>query len=263
MFPTALRRSNIVDSEYVHVRPLVPTGASPTVPSRTAESKEIKHNTGYTSLLSLGPSMASKSIRKSKSKRGAKMFARLPPSIDNTVTCHHVFRYSNSGASLVSASVADILGALGGVAITSTLFAPWASSFKIKSLRFWPSNSTSSNNTADVFWNSGTSGQVRDQEMIKSLPEGITETGCLVFKPPSKSLSSDWLAATATPTVNVFSMQAPAGSILDLSITFTLSNTFQAGNITLTAGTGGKIYYLALDGAASNLYPPLLLPSAH
>jgi hypothetical protein len=263
MFTSKPKSAPVIDSDEFIVVRRGATALAPSTPLSSFESKETKHNTSYASALPSSYSRKSKSIRKSKSKRRAGAVDRLPPMLDVTPTCHHVFRYANSSASLVSVSVADMLGALGGVAITSTLFAPWASSFKIKSLRFWPADSTSSNNTVDAFWNSGTSGQVRDQEMIKSLPEGITETGCFVFRPPVRSLAADWFAATATASANIFSVQAPAGSILDVSVTFTLSNTFQAGNITLTAGTGGKIYYLALDGAASNLYPPAQLPTAH
>jgi len=274
-----MNRSNIVDSKYV----LVPKrhDPSPMDISADVESKEPKGalrpkplhtvRNGVFGLAAPPSSKKSVTNRKSpaQSRRGKKGKSKmgsqpsLPPQIDNTIQVNTVIRYTCfDSLTPVSASIADIYGALGGVALTSTLFRPWASSFRIKKIRAWPPQSASATDYVSIFWNSLT-GFTKDEEKSKDLPEGITASGAVTLVPPKNSLAGDWMNGSITGTTNVFTIQSSNGAILDLHISFTLSNQFQPANIVLTAGTGGTIYYLALDGAASNTIVPTHLPTAH
>jgi len=272
-----MNRSNIVDSKYV----LVPKrhDPSPMDISADVESKEPKGalrpkplHTVRNSVFGLAAPPSSRKLvtnRKSPSKtkkrgkRGMGVSSSLPPQINNTLQVNAVIRYTTfDSLNPVSASIADIYGALGGVALTSTLFRPWASSFRIKKICAWPAQSASATDYVSIFWNSLT-GFTKDEEKTKDLPEGITASGAVTLVPPKNSLAGDWMNGSITGTTNVFTIQASNGSILDLHISFTLSNQFQPANIVLTAGTGGTIYYLALDGAASNTIVPTHLPTAH
>jgi hypothetical protein len=74
-------------------------------------------------------------------------------------------------------------------------------------------------------------------------------------------LCGDWVAATATGTLNLFSLSCSTDSIIDVEVEYTLSNQIQAASITIATGVLGSIYYLPLDGAASHVYNPLHLPT--
>jgi len=152
-----------------------------------------------------------------------------------------------------------ILSSLGVVGTSSTTVTQWATSFKILSVTVWPSGSSSSFTNARLDWLSGTSGQVPDESKDRSIPEGITMTGALVFKPPRQSLASFWLDNLADPLL--FSISCAVGSIVDLRVSFRLSNVLVANVRAVTSAVPGTVYYLALDGPASNVYTPVGLPT--
>jgi len=189
----------------------------------------------------------------------------LPPVMNVSQVVKGRFRFTSLSNSLVSVSIADVLGACGGVcSVTNSTFKPWASSFRIKEVRMYPGvNPGVGVSYNSIAWNSGISGVAQDQERIDDLPSGITVTHALSFKPPEKSLASDWISCIATGTTNLFAMQSQNGTIVDFHVDFTLSNQFQAASITISSGTLGAIYYLPLDGAASAEYPNTHLPSTH
>jgi hypothetical protein len=190
----------------------------------------------------------------------------LPPTLDNTIKCMHVFRYFVATASVpVSVSVNDMLGALGGVCtVTNSAFKPWASSFRLKAVVAFPSGSSSStDNFAQLSWNSGLLPQQRDQLKTQDIPQGISVTKPVVFKPPKLTLAGDWVACTASVTANLFTIFADAGSIIDLHVDFTLSNTFIPGTISIGTGVLNSVYYLPLDGPGSNTIVQAHLPTTH
>jgi hypothetical protein len=65
----------------------------------------------------------------------------------------------------------------------------------------------------------------------------------------------------STAAVNLFALSCPIGSIVDLSVSFTLSNIQGALQETVASGSLGNVYYLALDGPSANTYIPLGLPT--
>lgn len=189
----------------------------------------------------------------------------LPPVMNMSQVVRGRFRFTSLSNTLVSVSIADILGACGGTcSVTNSTFRPWASSFRIKEIRMYPGvNPGVGVSYNSVAWNSGISGVAQDQERVDDLPSGITVSHALSFKPPAKSLASDWISCLATTTTNLFAMQSQNGTIVDFHVDYTLSNQFQAGSITISTGVLGSIYYLPLDGAASAEYPNTHLPSTH
>jgi len=183
----------------------------------------------------------------------------LPPTIQLTPSLGHVFRFTNSSASLTTIGVMDLLGSLGGIGTGSTSVAFWATSFKILSVTVWPSASSSSAHSAQLEWLAGSSGQVPDESKDRSIPEGVTATGALVFTPPKFSLASFWLDNSAD--VDLFSIGCPVGSIIDLKVSFRLSNVLPASALTVTSASPGTVYYLALDGPGTHVYTPVGLPT--
>jgi len=189
----------------------------------------------------------------------------LPPNINNTITVNTRIRYyvqASSGP--VGVTVQNMFGALGGHTPTATQFLPWASSFKIKAIHAWPAEGTTPDEEQfSINWGSGLINQIRDEIKSADLPKGITNTSRLVFKPPVRSLASDWVASTASSSANIMTMSGTPGSIFDLHVSFTLSAAFSAGPITITSGIIGGISYLALDGPSSNTLIPSHLPTTN
>jgi hypothetical protein len=193
---------------------------------------------------------------------GTKHESSLPPQINNTLIVHSRIRYvCGTSNTIVSVSAQDLVGAFGGVCtVANSVFRPWASSMRIKKIIAWPAGSTTSETNASMWWNSGISGANRDEEKSSDIPQGITNTRAVVFKPPAKSLASDWFSGTVG-TTNIFSLLCSAGTILDLHADYTLSNQFISGTSTIATGTLGSIYYLPLDGTTAHVYFPIHLPT--
>jgi len=190
----------------------------------------------------------------------------LPPMIESTINVRSKIRYtvlSGTSTAIHSVSVNDFLGSLGGVSITSSLFRPWASSFRLRKVTMWPAVIVGTDQTiASLWWNSGLTPFNKDSEKSSDLPVGVTMTRPVVFRPPAKTLAGDWVAATGNPSANLFSFLSSAGTIIDVECDYTLSNQILAANITTSAATGGNIYYLYLDGSGgSNVVRPTHLPS--
>jgi hypothetical protein len=258
MFTSKPKSAPVIDSEEFEVVRRAPRLTSS--PSDHFESKEKVAPHPVVSLKkSIGTARAVSALSGSRSRSMGS--ASLPPQIDNTLVVRSRIRYVAGADSLVSVSAQDLAGALGGVCtVTNSVFKPWASSFRIRKIVAWPSQSTTLLNAAAISWNSGIAGANRDSERSADIPEGITITEKVDFKPPPKSLASDWFAASVG-TTNIFTMTCNEGSILDLHVDFTLSNQFSAGTSTIATGVLGSIYYLPLDGASSHQYFPVHLPT--
>jgi len=193
---------------------------------------------------------------------GTKHESSLPPQINNTLIVHSRIRYVAGSSSTVSVSAQDLVGAFGGVCtVANSVFKPWASSMRIKKIIAWPSGGSAAGETdASMWWNSGISGANRDEEKSSDIPQGITNTRAVVFKPPAKSLACDWFAGSVG-TTNIFSLQCSTGTILDIHCDYTLANQFTSGTSAIATGTLGGIYYLPLDGPSSHTYFPVHLPT--
>jgi len=78
-------------------------------------------------------------------------------------------------------------------------------------------------------------------------------------RPSDKSLASFWQVFAAGAA---FQLQCPAGSIIDVSLSFRTAETFapQAAQNALVGATAGDIYYRGLDGLAiaGTNFPPIL-----
>jgi len=98
--------------------------------------------------------------------------------------------------------------------------------------------------------------------MIESIPEGITTTDAMVFKPPAKSLASFWLGDVDSAT-QVFALSTSPGSIVDVSLSFRLCNVYSSASVAVATAVIGTVYYLALDGPSSNTYVPVGIPTTH
>lgn len=198
---------------------------------------------------------------KSRGRRAGK--SMLPPEINGTITCHHVFRYRASAQAANSVSIADMLLATGAIATTTTQLASLSSAFLLHKVTIWPSQVA----TADVafveFAAAGSSGYIKDDEKIIAIPDGITVTEALVFTPPKKSLAADWISSGATTGSVLFNLTCQVGAIIDVDVSFTVANALTNFLFAVASATVGKVYFTALDGVGTNNLIPVGLLSTH
>lgn len=212
----------------------------------------------YTPSACLGGSLyAAKPVKLTRSPNGKRLLA--PPAIHTTPNVTHVFRYRCSQAGSYGIQTGFLSGACGALATSSTTVQNLASSIKLHSIKvYMPATTAGTADTAMVYWNYSTSaGFVKDDSVSESVPDGVTTSGALVFKPPRDALASNWLSTTLAFSNTCFTIALPVGAIIDLHISYTLMNS-NAGYsaTTVSTATQGRIYYLPLDGVSSNKLVP-------
>jgi hypothetical protein len=207
-----------------------------------------------TSLVALGVSLS-----RGTSKQGSS--TSLPPQMDITPNARHVYRFVCGNVASVTCTNQDILGAIGGICtVANSTVRLWATSFKLHSIKMWPSANTSTTPTyADVYWGAGAYGS-KDSEFLKAVPGGVTVTGLVTFTPPKGCFAANWISNTISGNYVIMGLQCTVGSIVDVDLSFTLANQVAPANASISTGTLGAIYYLALDGSTTHQYTAYGLP---
>jgi hypothetical protein len=177
----------------------------------------------------------------------------LPPSINLVSTFTNTFRFISTNAAQVAVTADDLLGVCGGIGTTIIQLSTWATSFKLNSVKVWPS----AGGSANLKWLVAEAYE-RDELKDVSLPTGITITESVTFVPPAKTLAAFWQTAS---TSNIFAIASSVGSIVDVHITYTLPGGFLSTPLVVASAVVGTAYYLPLDGPASHTYTVLGLPT--
>jgi len=195
--------------------------------------------------------------------------SNLPPEINLSPTFTKAYRFQvPTSAASVTISVLELIGALGGICtVLNSTVVHWTTAFRIIALKLYPPAGSNVNPVNAVVEWSSASGYAPDRVMSNDSPGGITSAGrCLVFKPPAKSLASDWVNIVNS-SLNLFNLfNAPAGCVIDLVVESAIGVSFSASALSSTVATGtlGQIYYLALDGPSSNkVIPATGMPTTH
>lgn len=232
--------------EMVHL-PEVPGGPRAVLPPHLKNSMTVRRN---------GLSIKSKKLVR---------LPGLPPELMTSPTFDQVLRFSNqaSNPSFQPCTVGYLANACGGIAATTTLFYPWASSIRIKSIHIWPSATEVSGAVVPVAtelrWAaSAASGYTPEDVKDSTLPGGITVTRPGKYGPPKGSLANEWLG-TVLAADNLFSILSPAGTIVDVHVLVRMSNTLAPfPSAVIVGGTAGLSYWGHMDGAQ---YLPLGRPN--
>jgi len=183
----------------------------------------------------------------------------LPPVIEVTPYLRHTFRFVSNAGGNSTVTPSMIIGALGTICtVTNSTVRPFCSSFKINKISVWESASASAALAFNIAWSAATGIQMRDEEKNRELPEGVTVTGVLVSRPPSGTLAALWQTANSN---NLLTMGYNVGTVLDLDVSFTLSNQYLSGTQSVATGVLAAVYYLYLDGSTSHAWTPAGLPS--
>jgi len=195
--------------------------------------------------------------RKGKHKKAGKRAPNKPPPINTVSQGHSVLRFTaTSAAAAVSCSIGNVLAAIGGIGtIANSTIESVASSFKLHRITIWPASTTAgSGQQAEIVWtNSGN--YTRDESKSVAIPAGTTMPDVVVNRPPKDALAADWQVSTGGSSA-MFLVTCPAGSIIDVDVSWTLSNNFagytQSG---YAAVTQGSAYYARLDGVGGKFLP--------
>jgi len=129
---------------------------------------------------------------------------------------------------------------------------------KVRSVEIWAQSALGTPSTVGLFFTPSTVG---DQQTISDTSLGI-KPAYVKGSPSAKSLASFWNASAA---VNAFTVDCPAGSIIDVALSFRTSASapFAVAHAPVGA-TVGELYFRGLDGlatAATNFPPPVGIPT--
>jgi hypothetical protein len=146
-----------------------------------------------------------------------------------------------------------LAGACGGCCtVTNSVVTCWASTAKLHSVTVWPSVSLTAP-IPEVIWYTPITSIEKDESKQRSIPSGVTVDRAVKSSPPRGSLLQDWLNLGQVGTTALFRLNGiPAASIIDVSITFTLSNNITGQDLGVVTGVLKAFYYLPLDGPSSN-----------
>jgi len=204
-------------------------------------------------LLARQPRMRARRGRGKRSSRAPSM----PPTIDTVVTAHQVLRFTaTSAAASLNITLANILMACGGICtIVNSTVASVASSVKLHKITIWPASTTAgAGQNAEVLWPE-LGNITRDESKSTAIPAGVTVSDVVMERPPRASQVAFWNSSGGGGST-LFSLTCPAGSIVDVDLTWTLRNNIagvtQAG---YAAAALGSFYYARLDGVGGKFLP--------
>jgi hypothetical protein len=197
-----------------------------------------------------------------KNRTARKGGSSQPRQFDSNIRMRHTYRFVSTNATVFGISNDDILGAMGTeCTVASTSANALFGSFKVHSVEVWsPPANQGGATTCSVNWAGGVNSpsvEVSDTTVSVSMPAHIFAV------PPKGATASFWQVSSATA---LFNISAPPGSVVDVDVEGVLwdeDTGITRKTYAITIGTLGFVYYLALDGFASNLIIPVSLTSTH
>lgn len=174
----------------------------------------------------------------------------------------HQFRFTSSNGAakaitdqllLTAAGVAANTAGTTGTAIHQTV--------KVNQIEIWsPPASQGAAVTCSVLFPASINSPARE---ITDTTVSTAQPAHVVCSPPQKSLAGFWQEGVGN---TMFTLTAPAGSIIDIWLSLIIADGVQptANTATLVGGTSGAIYYCSLDSstAAGSVYKPVGLTTA-
>jgi len=181
----------------------------------------------------------------------------LPPTVDTVVKAHSVLRFTaTAAAASVNVTTASLMMACGGIGtIANSTVASVASTLKLHKITIWPASTTAgAGQNAEVLW-SDLGGITKDESKSTAIPAGVTVADVISERPPRETQAHFWQSSSGGGS-NLFALTCPAGSIIDVSVSWTLRNNIsgvtQAGYAAVTLGA---FYYARLDGVGGKFLP--------
>ncbi len=204
-------------------------------------------------------------MNKSNQKRSSKQRSRAsarerqfmdPPQMLSNVVLSHKFRYLSSSAFFGGISPAQVLAALGVCCtVVNTTAALLFRSFKINHVEIWsPPPSQGSASTVSIEWEGFQNSPSRE---YSDTTLSVSRNAHISCSPPKNSTAGFWQLASGT---NLFTLNVPANTVIDLSISYIETDDESAtSTVAIATGVLGRTYYLALDHTSSDLLVPVRL----
>ena len=198
--------------------------------------------------------------------RGAGRNQSRAPSLPPVVNVTHVFfaqtYYTNTSAVNTAVSLNSLVMSAGAIctAANATLTG-WAGAIKLKRIIIWTAVANGTSSTwGFVEWSTGVSSLTKDEQKLRPIPEGTSNTAPVVCVPPPESYQSEWIAAGSS-TSNVFNISTNVGSVVLVEMAVAMSNVVNPTTQTVATATLGTVYYPYLDGVTTHRYAPIGLLS--
>lgn len=182
-----------------------------------------------------------------------------PPQILSNVVKNHTFRYLASSGFSGAISAQMILGAMGTICTTTNSVVTFINeSFKVNRISMWaPPASQGAATTVSVNW---IGSMFSPNKEVSDTSVSVSHNSQLHCKPPPLSSASFWQPISGN---NVFSLVAPAGTVIDINVSIVEGDDEVIGTANVATGVLTHTYYLALDGPTSNLLVPVSLATTH
>jgi hypothetical protein len=166
------------------------------------------------------------------------------------------YRFTSTSATLTAISPALLLNASGVLAATAILGYQIFQSVKVRMIEIWtPPASQGAAATCSVLFPVATNTQARE---VSDTTVSVSQPAHVRCGPPANSLAGFWNGTTGT---TMFSLVAPPGSVIDVTISLVMGDNSVSTSVVLVGATIGRVYYCALDSgtAAGSIYPPVSL----
>jgi len=178
-----------------------------------------------------------------------------PPQIPSLQVKHStLLRFVANTAVSQDITVADLLDLI-LFATSATAVYDLFTAVKIRYVEVWSLPAIGTANTVTVEFDGGNLGVLGDRRTHTDTSMGIQPAHVLA-KPSGRSQASQYQSTTSDP---IFFLQCPAGSVVDLALTFNgdFVDPVLAQHVAVAASTGA-VYLRGLDGlaAASTKLPP-------
>lgn len=189
----------------------------------------------------------------------------VPPELNAVISCTHTFRFQcvTGFSALQNITGGNLAGAIGGFCTTAnSVVKTIASSIRVRKVVVWPSVQTTPQNPPEVTWFSPITVMEKDASKERILPAGYSLSAALVSRPPRNTLCSDWFAVSSGASQPMFGLTNIAGgSVIDVTLSWTITNNLVTSSPAIATGTLGTYYYLYLDGSTSHQLQPVGKPS--
>ncbi len=183
-----------------------------------------------------------------------------PPTIGNQLlTVNKLMRFTASSAFDANITFLDLLDTW-LVAATATTGYDLFQAVKVNSVEVWALPTIGQASTVAVQFGSLSTGFVGDRSVHTDTSMGI-EPAHVIARPNKKSLASQFQVGN---NVVAFTLTCPAGSVIDVNLTFKSSLQYSlAAQGSLSGATAGYQYFRGLDGEvkASTVLPPAVRAS--
>jgi hypothetical protein len=205
----------------------------------------------------------SKNFKRNRSSRNSKTsqstLALGPKQFMSNITFGHTYRFVSTSSTATAITPTFLLCSAGTICyVTNSMAISLFGSVRVTRIRMWaPVQSQGTAATCSVLWAGSVTPFYQDRE-ISDTSVSVTKPAFIDCSPPQKSLAAFWQTESSNA---LFTLSAPVGTIIDVTLALTLQDEDGPAPATSTISTGvlSVQYYLSLDPNATHRYSPISL----